>query len=91
MSVRSSVNGAGGGGGGDTSSFRATINGDDVTKTFNINHGLGKASVSVDVWKAYGDESKINVEVEKVDNDNVQIVFNAAPPTGQDYNVLVIG
>lgn len=84
-------NGTGGGGGGSTSTYREQIQGDDVTSTFTINHALNKASVSVQVWKAFGDESSINVEVEKVDDDNVRLVFNAAPATGRDYNVLVIG
>ena len=68
-----------------------TINGDDTTTGFTINHNRNTRDVIVQVTEAQSPYSTVLVNVERPDLDNVYVTFTTAPVTGEDYRVLING
>lgn len=64
--------------------------GDDVTTTFPVTHSFTNRDVQVEVIDQTTYETVIT-GVDRSTDDTVQIVFNTAPATGQNYDAVVHG
>ena len=69
--------------------FDSTILGDNTTTTFNIEHNLGTNKQIVSMWDVSTNYA-IYPEMKRDTSTNT-ITFTTPPPSGQDYNVIIIG
>ena len=69
--------------------FSSTVVGDDSTSSFTITHGLGTRDVIVQLYDVITHET-VYTDVVRTSTTQVDISFNTAPVTGQDYRVLVV-
>lgn len=77
--------------GGNASLSTFTISGDNTTTGFTVNHALNKQFVNVELSKAASPFSTIYTNVDRTNANCVCITFDTAPPSGTNYNILIIG
>jgi hypothetical protein len=77
--------------GGNASLSTFTISGDSTTTGFTVNHALNKQFVNVELSKAASPYSTVYTNVDRINANNVCITFDTAPPSGTNYNILIIG
>jgi len=68
----------------------STSVGDGVSTSYVINHNLGSQSVVVQVRQASTPFAVVHPDIQITDANNVTLVFDAAPSSGQ-YSVIVLG
>ena len=63
------------------------------TTVFVINHALGTQDVQVTVYDTFSGAmpQEVVTDVYVVDSNNIDVVFAAAPTSGQTYRVVVRG
>lgn len=66
-----------------------SINGDDATTDFVINHGRNTKNVLVQVYENGATFITIDVEIQMTDVNNSTVLFAVAPASGQSFRVLV--
>lgn len=71
------------------SKFAAAV-GDGSTTSIVVTHNLGTQDVVVMVYTASGNFAKVTVEVQITSANTITLIF-AAPPTSNQYRVVVIG
>lgn len=76
------------GGTGTVSKYVANI-GDNASTTINVNHALNSEDVLVEVYRNGSPKDTVYCDVERVDANNVQLLF-ANPPTTNEYRVIII-
>jgi hypothetical protein len=69
--------------------FSATLTGDDSTSSFSVTHGMNTRDVIVQVYDITTLET-VFTDVVRTSNTVVDVSFNTAPATGQNYKVLVV-
>jgi hypothetical protein len=69
--------------------FAATITGDGVATTYGINHAKGTKDIVVQVYDIATDEL-VDIGVDRVDNDNINIIFGAAPAGTESFRVVIV-
>ena len=71
------------------------IEGDGVTRNFEINHGLNTTNLLVHSYRYHLPYSTIYLRTDRVDedgiesNNNIMIKFTKPPPDGEKYKILV--
>lgn len=68
-----------------------TIAGDGVETAFVATHNLGTRDVAVSVYADDAPYAEPEVTIEHTTDDTVTVTFAAAPTSGEDYRVIVIG
>jgi hypothetical protein len=63
--------------------------GDNISTTINVNHGLNSEDVLVEVYRNGVPKDTIFCDIERVDANNIQLLF-ANPPTTNEYRVIII-
>jgi predicted AAA+ superfamily ATPase len=63
--------------------------GDNVSTTINVNHNLNSEDVIVQVFRNSSPKDTVFCDIERVDNNNIQLIF-ANPPTTNEYRVIII-
>ena len=66
-----------------------TIVGDNATVEFTVTHSLGTKNVIVQVYSLATGFNTVDIEQQRIDDDNVKIVFGVAPLVADSYRVLV--
>ena len=86
--TRIQVGGSSGGGSGSVNKYATTI-GDGSTTTFTINHNLGTQDI---IASGIAVTSKQNIWLEYtiVDDNNISVVFDAAP-AASSIKIIIIG
>ena len=65
------------------------IIGDDTTTGFTVIHNYGTRDVLVNVWEAQAPYGKVIVETNLTSTNSVDVNFEIAPATAEDYRVLI--
>jgi hypothetical protein len=73
----------------NTAKHAETITGDGTTTSFAVNHAKGTKDIVVQVYDITTDEL-VDVAVDRTDNDNIAIVFAAAPSGAESFRVIVV-
>ena len=72
-----------------------TLYGDNTTSIFTINHELNTYDVIVQVYSfkpstAGGLYENMNVEIRRIDVDNITVQFSVAPPDTESFRVVIV-
>ena len=71
-----------------TTKFAANI-GDGVTTSINVTHGLNSEDIIIEVYRVSSPKDTVFCDIERVDNNNITLVF-ANPPQTNEYRVIII-
>lgn len=69
--------------------YIGTINGDNSTNTFDINHGLGTKDVVVNIYEE-STSKDVMADITRTSTSAVNITFATAPVTGENYKVVIV-
>jgi len=72
-----------------------TIYGDDSTTTYTINHNIGTFDVFIQVYSYTSSTSgglyeNMNVELRRLDDNNITVQFSVAPPSSESFRVIIM-
>jgi hypothetical protein len=67
-----------------------TINGDDITTGFTINHAKNKQFVGIEIVRNTSPYDTVYTSVRRPNADCVCVTFDIAPASGQEFKVLII-
>jgi hypothetical protein len=74
-------------------SYAETITGDSTETDFTINHDLGTRDCIVQIrenFSSFEGVQPADYSLEFTDADNIEVKWNTAPGTGDEYRILVI-
>jgi hypothetical protein len=68
-----------------------TISGNSTATGFTVQHDLNQQYVVVEITQTVSPYSTVFTEVQRPNANCVRVLFDDAPPTGTNYNVLITG